>query len=107
MAFANPIDVLDDALQMCPRCDRPFIQPLDWEHAGDDHWFVCLGCASCGWVGERVLSLKLLDRLEEELDESTRVLELALVRITRSNMSEYCERFAAALEGNAILAEDF
>jgi hypothetical protein len=104
---ARAVRVGPDEPHVCPSCELPFIQPLDGERAGEVHWLVSLWCPNCEWVGDRVLSDRLIDRLDEQLDEGIEEVELALAHVTRSNMREYAEQFTTALAQNSVLPEDF
>jgi len=70
-------------------------------------WRALLHCSNWGWEAHELLDRKTLDRLDEELDRQTDELLLALERLTRENVREYADRFAAALAADAILPEDF
>jgi hypothetical protein len=94
------------AAHLCVQCELPFVQPEFGVQEGS-RWRVFLYCLSCGWAGERMLDEKALDHFERELDEERAQLALDLDKLTRSNMSEYHRRFAAALAADAILPEDF
>ena len=48
-----------------------------------------------------------VDRFDEELDHGTEALMRDLKRLTQANMEDEIERFAAALDADAILPEDF
>jgi hypothetical protein len=45
--------------------------------------------------------------LEERLDEGVEAILRDLQRLTHANMSDQIDRFAAALEADLILPEDF
>ena len=70
-------------------------------------WRVLLSCLSCGWSGQRTLDEDGLEAFERELDEEREQIELDLERLTHQNMSDYRDRFVAALAADAILPEDF
>ena len=46
-------------------------------------------------------------QLEEQLDDGIAAILLDLKRLATANMADEIERFAAALEANLILPEDF
>ena len=48
-----------------------------------------------------------VDRFDETLDNGTELLVRDLRRLVQANMEEEAERFAAALDADAILPEDF
>ena len=55
----------------------------------------------------RHLDQATVDRFDEQLDLGTDALVKDLRRMVQANMEAEAERFAAALEANAILPEDF
>jgi hypothetical protein len=107
MMNASRIVPVSDAPHVCPCCDLPLVQPVDWECAGEDHWLISLLCPSCEWAGERILTDERVERFEGELDEGLREVHFLLARITKSNMRDYAARFTAALAAGSILPEDF
>jgi hypothetical protein len=54
-----------------------------------------------------MLSEKLLERLEDELEKGLRQVAFLLARVTQSNMRDCAERFTAALAEDGVLPEDF
>jgi hypothetical protein len=97
---------LDD-LHICPQCDRDLVYPVDWEEASLTHWEVVLRCPNCEWTEVGQFDQATVDRFDEALDLGTEALVRDLRRLVQANMEDEAERFAAALEANAILPEDF
>lgn len=97
---------LDD-LHVCPECDRDLVYPVDWEEASMTHWEVALRCPNCEWTEIGTYDQATVDRFDEQLDLGTEALVRDLRRLVQANMEEEADRFAAALEANAILPEDF
>jgi hypothetical protein len=91
---------------VCASCGRSFVYPEFGVPEGG-RWLVLLHCQSCDWSVETVFDDATLEEFERELDEERAGIELDLERLTRHNMREYYERFAAALANDAILPEDF
>jgi hypothetical protein len=87
-------------------CSRPFVYP-EFGLPDGGRWRVLLNCLSCGWSGVRMLDENGLEEFERELDDEREQIELDLERLTHHNMSEYRDRFVAALAADAILPEDF
>jgi hypothetical protein len=83
------------------------VYPVDWEEASLTHWEVVLRGPNCEWVETGTYDQATVDRFDEELDLGTEALVRDLRRLVQANMEEEAERFAAALEANAILPEDF
>ena len=96
-----------DGLHVCPSCAAETVFPIDWEEAGPDHWEMTLRCPNCEWQGSGIFAQELVERLEEELDAGTEELIRDLKQLTRANMEEEFERFAAALAGDHLLPMDF
>jgi hypothetical protein len=104
-ASASPRQ-LDD-LHICPQCDRDLVYPVDWEEASLTHWEVALRCPNCEWTEVGQFDQATVDRFDEALDLGTEALVRDLRRLVQANMEDEADRFAAALEANAILPEDF
>ena len=97
---------LDD-LHICPECDRDLVYPVEWEEASPTEWEVFLRCPNCEWTEVGVFDQATVDRFDETLDNGTELLVRDLRRLVQANMEEEAERFAAALDADAILPEDF
>jgi hypothetical protein len=102
-AGANPVQ----ELHVCPECDRDLVYPVDWEEASVTHWEVELRCPNCEWTEVGTFDQATVDRFDEHLDLGTEALVKDLRRLVQANMEAEAERFAAALDANAILPEDF
>jgi hypothetical protein len=96
-----------DDLHTCPECDRDLVYPVDWEEASVTHWEVELRCPNCEWSEVGTFDQATVDRFDEQLDAGTEALVKDLRRLVQANMEAEAERFAAALDANAILPEDF
>jgi hypothetical protein len=96
-----------DDLHICPECDRDLVYPVDWEEASATHWEVELRCPNCEWSEVGTYDQATVDRFDEQLDVATEALVKDLRRLVQANMEAEADRFAAALEANAILPEDF
>jgi hypothetical protein len=94
-------------LHICPECDRDLVYPMDWEEASVTHWEVELRCPNCEWSQVGTYDQATVDRFDEQLDHGTEALVKDLRRLVQANMEAEAERFAAALNANAILPEDF
>jgi hypothetical protein len=102
---------LDEAartgLHVCPVCDSRLVQPTEWSEAPQGYWELTLNCPNCNWTDDGVFDQAQVDDLEERLDEGLTEMLSDLRRLTQSNMNEEIERFAAALNADLILPEDF
>src|SRR4051795_5045092 len=102
-ASSTPVE----ELHICPECDRDLVYPVDWEEASVTHWEVALRCPNCEWINVGTFDQATVDRFDEHLDLGTEALVKDLRRLVQANMEAEAERFAAALDANAILPEDF
>jgi hypothetical protein len=94
-------------LHVCPECDSELVQPVDWAEAPQGLWELVLQCPNCFRLDEGVFDQDQIDALEERLDDGLTEMLSDLRRLTQANMSEEIERFAAALNADLILPEDF
>jgi hypothetical protein len=97
----------DVELNICPECERDLVYPIDWEEASGTHWEVELRCPNCEWSEVGTFDQATVDRFDEQLDNGTEALVKDLRRLVQANMEAEADRFAAALNANAILPEDF
>jgi hypothetical protein len=97
---------LDD-LRICPECDRDLVYPVEWEESSPTDWEVLLRCPNCEWTEVGVYDQATVDRFDEQLDDATDLLVRDLQAIVQANMEEEADRFAAALEADAIWPDDF
>jgi hypothetical protein len=94
-------------LHVCPECAKELVYPVEWEEASATHWEVELRCPNCEWNEVGTYDQATVDRFDEHLDLGTDALVKDLRRMVQANMEAEAERFAAALDANAILPEDF
>jgi hypothetical protein len=83
------------------------VYPTDWQEAGPDHWEVELRCPNCEWRGTGVFAQDVVESFDDELDRGIDVLLSDYKALVNSNMEDEIERFARALEVDAILPADF
>lgn len=105
--FDEPASPQSHDLHICTGCSSDLVQPVAWAEATDDRWALTLGCPNCGWTGEGIYDREQVDRLEERLDDGLADMLRDLQRLAQSNMADEIDRFAAALEADLILPEDF
>ena len=96
-----------DGLHICQECESELIQPVEWHATSDDHWELTLYCPNCDWSCRGIYSHQQLEGLEEQLDLGVEAIIRDLHRLTSANMADEIERFAAALQADLILPEDF
>ncbi len=102
-----PAGAVVDRLHLCPECASQLVYPIDWAPAERSGWSVDLRCPECEWHGSGIFAQDVVDRFDEELDRGTEQLIADLGMLTRANMEEQVERFAAALHAGWVLPEDF
>ena len=91
----------------CPSCLSAFVCPMDWTESGDGHWVMQLRCAQCDtWREVRLTNEETRD-FELLLDRQTAVIQREVDRIDRESMRVALDLFVAALEHDAIDANDF
>jgi hypothetical protein len=96
-----------DGLHVCQECESELVQPVEWRVTTDDRWDLTLYCPNCDWNCRGVYSQEQVEGLEEHLDLGVEAIMRDLRRLTGANMADEIERFAAALEADLILPEDF
>jgi hypothetical protein len=94
-------------LHVCPACSSELVHPVDWREVGRGRWEIELRCPSCEWTGSGVWSDDAVAAFDEVLDRGTQTLIRDLRRLARANMEDDIERFAAALQADLLLPEDF
>jgi hypothetical protein len=116
-ATANPTPLLpgpvaepqveERDLHICPGCDSNLVYPVQWEEADESHWLITLRCPNCEHNEEGVFGQEQCDGFDDELERGTDALTRDYKRLMTANLSEEIDRFAAALDANAVLPEDF
>lgn len=94
-------------LHRCPECRGQLVYPLAAEETTYDSWLVTLRCPSCERLEIGVFAREAIDAFDVELDRGTEALVDDLEQLTRANLAEEIDLFAAALEADAILPMDF
>jgi hypothetical protein len=94
-------------LHVCPDCHTHLVQPVSWTEAGSGQWQLDLHCPNCDWAGEGVYSQQQIERFEDTLEDGVQNILDDLKRLTYANMTAEVEAFAAALQADLILPEDF
>ena len=107
IASPPPEPTGDYELHVCLDCHCPLVHPTEWEEAGPESWRVVLECPNCQVMREGVFTQECVERFDEELDRGADRLAADYRRLMRANMVEEIDRFAGALEADAILPEDF
>jgi hypothetical protein len=102
----RPADT-DRELHVCANCSSQLVYPVQWEEADPRSWQVTLRCPDCEWTEAGVFSQDQCDRFDDQLECGTEALSRDYKRLVTANMSEEIDRFAAALDADAILPSDF
>ncbi len=97
----------DEDLHICPACGSDLVYPSNWAPASGRSWTVELRCPECEWTGGGTHTQRVVDRFDEVLDLGTESILEDLALLTRANMQEHVEAFAAALWDDHVLPEDF
>lgn len=103
----HPAKTTPPQLHICEECHSEFVQPTDWHETTPKNWMVTLSCPNCQHERVGEYSQEIVDELDETLDAGFTTLLAELQELMASNMADEIDRFAAALEVNAILPEDF
>jgi hypothetical protein len=97
----------DRPLHVCGECESTLVYPTDWQEAGPHNWEVELRCPNCEWRGTGVFAQDVVEVFDDELDRGIDVLLSDYRALVNSNMEDEIDRFARALEADAILPQDF
>jgi hypothetical protein len=94
-------------LELCAMCGRDFVNPVDWEPAGPDHWWLLLRCGECETWREVTVANAVARRYDAELDRRADILATSLQRLDRERMIVEAEAMTIALRLSLIDAADF
>ena len=94
-------------LHVCAECSSELVYPVAWEEADESHWSITLRCPNCEWAEDGVFAQDDCDRFDDELERGTDALTRDYKRLMTANLADEIERFANALEVDAILPMDF
>jgi hypothetical protein len=103
----QPAPGVDLDLHVCPECSSELVYPVAWEEADESHWSIALRCPNCEWADDGVFAQDDCDRFDDELERGTDALTRDYKRLMTANLADEIERFAQALEIDAILPMDF
>ena len=94
-------------LHVCPDCHSNLVYPVQWEEADEAHWQITLRCPNCERGEEGIFPQDQCDGFDDELERGTDALTRDYKRLMTANLAEEIDRFAKALEADAILPSDF
>jgi hypothetical protein len=104
---AKPGKHAERELHVCVNCGSELVYPVQWEEADPRSWTVTIRCPECEWTEADVFTQEQCDRFDDQLETGTDALSRDYKRLVTANMSEEIDRFAAALDVDAILPIDF
>jgi hypothetical protein len=107
LLFEETTEPASRSLHICPACESDLVQPVEWSEAPQQRWQLALRCPNCDWITDGVFEQAQVDQLEDRLDEGLSEMLRDLRRLTQANMAEEIDRFAAALQTDLVLPEDF
>ena len=105
-AFPHPAARRD--LHLCQSCRTPFVVPMSILDVHEDgRYLVELSCANCRASSLATHDEASLEALDHELDRGLLAIQEALDALVIADELERIDRFAAALQDELILPEDF
>ena len=105
-AFPHPATRRD--LHICAGCRTPFVIPMSILDVREDGRYVVeLSCANCQASSLATHDEASLEALDHELDRGLLAIQEALDALVMADELERIDRFAAALQDDLILPEDF
>jgi hypothetical protein len=105
--FHEAQELVRGGLHICVECSSRLVQPVAWGQVSVQSWELELYCPNCGHTREGVFAQDDVALLEEQLDDGVDEILRDLKRLTHANMTDQIDRFAAALDADMILPEDF
>jgi hypothetical protein len=94
-------------LERCAMCRRDFVNPVDWEPAGPEHWWLLLRCGECETWREVTVTNAVARRYDAELNRRADIVAASLERLDRERMIVEAEAMTTALRLSLIDAADF
>jgi hypothetical protein len=94
-------------LHRCPDCRQPFVCPMEWETAGEEHWRMQLRCGACGAWREVLVTNDEASEFDLVLDRHCAQILRAVRKLELEEMEADLETFVTALDRDLIDASDF
>lgn len=92
---------------MCPECGSDCACPIEWEEAGEDHWWLLIRCGECeAWI-QATIGNALAAALDVELDRQQAQIATSLAELEAERMAADADLLATALELDLVTADDF
>ena len=95
------------SLECCGACGATRVHPLASEQLAERYWQITLRCPDCRSEVTGAFAEDVVRRFDIALDHAAAEATAELRTLERANMTEYAERFAAALHAGHLLPEDF
>ena len=97
----------DVQLEHCAVCHADFVNPVDWEPVGADHWWMLLRCGACDTWRELTTSNEVAQRFDSELDRRMDIVARTVQRLDSHRMAADVETMIQALRRGLVDAADF
>jgi hypothetical protein len=94
-------------LELCGVCRRDFVNLVEWEPAGPQHWWLLLRCGECETWREVTVTNQVARRYDAELNRRADALAALVDRLDRERMIHQVEAMTIALRLSLIDATDF
>jgi hypothetical protein len=94
-------------LELCAMCGRDFVNPVDWQPAGPEHWWLLLRCGECETWREVTVTNAAARRYDAELGRRAGIVAASLERLDRERMIGEVAAMTIALRLCLIDAADF
>jgi hypothetical protein len=94
-------------LLRCGGCGRSTVCPIDWETAGEGHWWISFRCGECGRRSEHVVTNATAAELDCLLAAQEYRIRREVQRMEHERMAEEVDAFIAALHRDLIAPADF
>jgi hypothetical protein len=94
-------------LELCGMCGRDFVNPVDWEPVGAEHWRLLLRCGECETWRKVTVTNAVAQRYDAALDRRAGLVAASLERLDRERMIGQVEAMTIALRLSLIDAADF
>jgi hypothetical protein len=106
-ALFGPRDPVPRTLLDCGGCGRSTVCPVDWETAGEDHWWISFRCGECGRRTEQVVTNAAAAELDCLLAAQEQRIRREADRMERERMANEVDAFIGALHHDLIAPADF
>jgi hypothetical protein len=106
-ALFGPRDPVARTLVDCGGCGHSTVCPVEWETAGEDHWWISFRCGECGRRSELVVTNATAAELDCLLAAQEHRIRREAERMEHERMLKEVDAFIAALHRDLIAPADF